>query len=708
MKRARRAVLALAVIVLSLPTAAATPPVRVDAYGDELPAGAVGRLGTTRYRQYGREFVGFSADGKALLFLGPNSLHWADLATGKTTRVVPAPDLSSPGAQLIQATLAAKAPVLAVLQHNGNIALVDANTGKVREQSGGEFPSGVSLLLSPDSKRLIVIGGGSAKGPALVVIDTASRKVVHEFPWLAGRNLFFAGLSADGKQLTAVEDGKDGRLLVWDLTTGKLLHSVTWPQREPSGRVQLLPDGKTVLIGHHIGDTVYLVDLAGGKTIRSFRDDDLEQSSEFVAGDDGRMLYAACAGKIQEWDIASGKPGRAFRSGLLSANGRLRVTLAPGGKHLVGLARTTWAAWDLATGKELSAPTGHSGPLGAVAFSPDGKKLVSAGADYTTRLWDVATGKETHRLQAPLDVAKPRGDWLVELVGRKAAFSGDGKVVVSTGLDRRAHAWDAATGKDLSDFGDEYGERDFTFLGQPLAFAPKGQTLALLDAELLRLYHAGSGKELRKWAWGGPADTILPPLSAAALAWSPDGRLLAVPRHNGRNGDVAIDLWEMATGKKRATLVVDAVALTGWKTVEKMYPFNAAPTASGPTPSVGLPVVALAFSPDGKRLAVADLVAVHLFDLATGKEIHTFGGRQVFGGSVAFSPDGKLLAAGCHDGAIRLWNAASGAVLRDVPGHELTVSRLAFSPDGKLLASASADTTVLLWDVEEIARPGKW
>jgi WD40 repeat protein len=151
-------------------------------------------------------------------------------------------------------------------------------------------------------------------------------------------------------------------------------------------------------------------------------------------------------------------------------------------------------------------------------------------------------------------------------------------------------------------------------------------------------------------------------------------------------------------------LEVDVATLTGWKSVDMTYPFHSRPTNLGqPAPPPGLAIVGLTFTPEGKRLAVATLVAIHLFDLGTGKEVQTFGGRQVFGGSIAFSPDGKFLAAGCHDGAIRLWSVANGAVLRDVPGHELTVSRLAFSPDGKLLASASADTTMLLWDVKAIS-----
>jgi WD40 repeat protein len=156
-----------------------------------------------------------------------------------------------------------------------------------------------------------------------------------------------------------------------------------------------------------------------------------------------------------------------------------------------------------------------------------------------------------------------------------------------------------------------------------------------------------------------------------SVAFSPDGKSLAVGfgEYSGPRAH-PVKFYEAATGQGTVTL---------------------------PGPKGG--VNALAFHPDGKRLAVAGSEVVEVWDVVARSRVHELRRHSQWVYCVAFSRDGKWLATGGWDRAIKLWDSATGVERQTLLGHELSVSDLAFSPDSRSLASAGSDPSVRLWEV---------
>jgi WD40 repeat protein len=293
---------------------------------------------------------------------------------------------------------------------------------------------------------------------------------------------------------------------------------------------------------------------------------------------------------------------------------------------------------------------GHKALVGYLSFSPDGKTLASGSSDHTIKLWDVATGRNTATL-------KEERPYLWGCV----AFSPDGKQLATGGWFNKVKLWDLGTRKGRLLLDEEQQCPDTL-----VAFSPDGKALASggVCRNAMRLYDVATGKStatLVTWKGGNPEGVV-------AMMFTPDGRTLISA---GRPDE--IKLWEVATGKHRATR----------KTAEEFF--------------------GAAFSPDGKTLATTayDDNRITLYDVATAKARLSLPGD---GGSVrprpiVFSPDGRTLASGSEDGTVKLWDVAGGKALASFKGHADAVACLAFSPGGQLLASGGADRTIKLWRV---------
>ena len=342
-----------------------------------------------------------------------------------------------------------------------------------------------------------------------------------------------------------------------------------------------------------------------------------------------------------------------------------------------------------------------SGEIYSLAFSPDGKTLVSGNDDI--RFWDPQTRDLKMELKRPSEVKK----WaLISL-----AFSADGKVLAGA-FWKTICLWDTQTGKHIQTLeGHENNVDSLTFsvdggtedgIYYKVAVSPDGSLFAAADnSGTIGLFRTKTGERIHTLE--GHSRYVL------ALTFSADIRTIASGSRDG-----SIRIWEVASGEKIHTFAEHygnfscfSASADGKTIVSVGRDRNVClwDATSGKLQKIinrkGIShVIDIALSADGKTIVFEGSGGIGLWDTETGTRKQTL--KWFFGDlwSVAFSPDGRTIAGGNNTKTLYVWDADTGDKKHVINEHKANVIDVAFSPNSKTIVSVGQDRTVRLWDTE--------
>lgn len=611
---------------------------------------------------------------------------------------------------------------------------------------------GINLMrFSPDGTHLAV-----GTDVAVWLYDVPDGKETALFTGHGGQVNALA-FSTDGKTLAS--GGWNNPIIqLWDLETSNKRSTLTLTENHNTIAALAFVKDNTILISLNKFREFAHWDVSTGRELAAPISIDSSKAVAF-SQDGGTFAFGDQRNKIHLWDTTTSR-----QRGILEGHDGQRdskilaLALSPDGQILAsGSEDRTVILWDTQNRAKLAVLKGHEGLVTTVAFSADGKTLASGDANKIIKLWDVSTGRE----RATLSGHKNTINALTFAPDETPLYSG---CLASSGSDGTIRFWNLETAKELVTFSAGHTESV-----KAVAFAKNGTMLTSAAFNgTVEIWNLKTKREFITFTAGHSDVTEAVMFSADATLFANRGLygLIAFDSFGygsraSLHGGSGMRLWELATGNEipgpwqdwigtAASFVLsadndvlasrDGRDILAWdvKTGTKLFRFNterpfpkklvfspnrtllAAHGTHGETQVWDVdahrefPIFitenanSLAFSPDGTILALGHSDGIVLWDVTVDgfqKRIEIPDSWRGFEDVLTFSADDKTLLAPqmkIWEPLIRLWDVETGQNLGTLSGHTEPIETLVFSHDGKTLASGSDDGTVLLWDWNKI------